>query len=125
MKVLRNSISFQMIKRHESENYSWTLFLNPMNQYLWIMLGLHSIFLAVILQLFWCYFKKNVRSNSEQMEEVPPFHKQVQHHITMCSSYLGQSCGAMPYDDKSAIKEGKLRGCQATYFNLSRRGYFM
>lgn len=104
IKSFNITIIFQIIRKHESQIYSWILFLNPMDQYLWIMLVLHSLFLVVILWSFWWYYNRT----SEQKEKsiMQSIQEQVQHYLTMCSSYLGRSCGSMPHDNKSSIKEG-------------------
>ena len=118
-KVFRTSTMFQIIRRQESENYSWILFLNPMNRYLWMMLGLHSLFLVVIVWSFWWCYNRKMSSTSGQKEKMPSIQEQAQHYLAVCSSYLGGSSGAMPHDDKSALKEVKPRGFQAVIYILT------
>lgn len=103
--VFRTAIIFQIIRRQESKNYSWVLFLNPMNPYLWMMLGLHSVFLVIVMRIFWWYYNRS-KSTLNRKGKMPLIQEQVQHYLTMCSSYMGGGCGVMPHDDKSAIKEG-------------------
>ena len=99
------SIIFQVIRRQESQIYSWILFLSPMNQSLWIGLVVHSLFVLVILWSFWRHYS---RSSSVQRAKsiMQLIQEQIQHYLTMCSSYLGRSCGPMPHDHKSSVKVG-------------------
>ena len=110
---------FQIIRRQESQIYSWILFFNPMDRYIWLMLVLHSLFLVVIMRLFGWYY--NRISKLREKSIMGNILEQMKHYLAMCSSYFGGSCGSMPHDDKSALKEVKPRGFQAVIYILTRK----